>query len=265
MDPRLFIVTQIHDACRQMTLHDDDCGSPNWSDGQFFRACKLRLERDDASAWQEFVQRIDSDRDLAFDVRAILSDRNLLLEELDTNDVQLNLPPEITPFSEAEEERFLALLNVWERDLKEFPHPLTHCLPDEPHLYHTEDAKKFIPPSKKSSGEIMYIEMKPGLAGPARIGRVKFSKTRKTIYYDGKKLQSLKGSGYKANYYNVETAMWYWVSKCRRDGNDTLYPGTIEIDDDVREEYWTEIRQQPENKHVTKFRSPGKYSKRRPS
>ncbi len=111
----------------------------------------------------------------------------------------------------------------------------------------------------------MYIEMKPGLAGPARIGRVTFSKTRKTIYYRGRKLQSLKGAGYKANYYDVDTGMSYWVSKCRRDGKDSLYPVTVEIDEDVREEYWTEIRQQPEKRHLTSFRSPGKYSKRQPN
>lgn len=264
MDPRLFILTQIHEACRQMTLHDD-YGSPSWSDGQFFRGCAIRLERDDASAWPEFLQRLDSDTDLTFGVRSILIDLFLLLQEPDTNGIQLNLPSKVTPLSEAEEKSFLGVLNLWDRHLKMFPHPLARYAPDKPFLYRTEDAKKFIPPSRPSDGEIMYIEMKPGLAGPARIGRVQFSKTRKTIYYDGNKLQSLKGSGYKANYYNVETAMRYWVSNCRKDGNDTLYPGMVEIDDDVREEYWTEVRRLPENKHLTKFRSLGKYSKRRPS
>lgn len=55
----------------------------------------------------------------------------------------------------------------------------------------------------------MYIEYKgDGLAGTARIGRVTFSKTGSTLYYDGKKLRSLKG-GYKANYYDVETGENY--------------------------------------------------------
>ena len=58
---------------------------------------------------------------------------------------------------------------------------------------------------EKETGRIMYIEDKSGgLEGPGRIGRVLFSKTGKTIYYDGRKLQSLKG-GYKVNYYDVET------------------------------------------------------------
>jgi hypothetical protein len=46
---------------------------------------------------------------------------------------------------------------------------------------------------------IMYIENKSdGLSGPARIGRVIFSKSGKTLYYQGKSFQSLKGSGFTA-------------------------------------------------------------------
>jgi hypothetical protein len=45
----------------------------------------------------------------------------------------------------------------------------------------------------------MYIEDKSGqLVGPARIGRVTFSKTGKSIYYKGKAFRSLKGAGFKA-------------------------------------------------------------------
>ena len=112
---------------------------------------------------------------------------------------------------------------------------------------------------------IMYIESKDdGLTGPARIGRVQFSKTGKTIYDMGRELQSLKGCGFKANYFDVENRYGYWVSNCRKDGQDTLYPGIIEIDEDVREEYWLNIRNLPENIWLTSFRSEGKYSKRRP-
>ena len=118
---------------------------------------------------------------------------------------------------------------------------------------------------KQRQGVVMYIEEKPGLAGHARIGRVTFSATRKTIYYAWRRLQSLKGSGYKANYLNVDSGLEYWVSNCKKDGTDTLYPGIIEIDDDARVEYWTKIRNMPENIAVGRFRSDGKYSKRRPS
>jgi len=42
---------------------------------------------------------------------------------------------------------------------------------------------------------IMYIELETGYSdnGPASIGRVSFSKAKKTIYYRGKKLQRMTG------------------------------------------------------------------------
>jgi hypothetical protein len=92
---------------------------------------------------------------------------------------------------------------------------------------------------------IMYIECKAGgLSGPARIGRARFSKTGKTLYYRGKEFQSLKGSGFKANYIDVETGERYWISGCKKDGSDRLYGERVpvEIDEDVRDEYWTSIR-----------------------
>ena len=91
----------------------------------------------------------------------------------------------------------------------------------------------------------MYIEDKSeGLVGSARIGCVTFSKTGRTIYYRGRRFRSLKGGGFKANYYDVETGDHYWISGPKRNGGDALYGGNvpIEIDDDVREEYWREIR-----------------------
>jgi len=108
---------------------------------------------------------------------------------------------------------------------------------------------------------IMYIENKSeGLNGPARIGLVTFSKTAKTIYYQDKTFQSLKG-GYKANYFDVDTGDEYWISGCKKRGGDRLYPGIIVIDDDVREEYWTSIRNKPESKEQKTIRCLGKYRK----
>jgi hypothetical protein len=98
----------------------------------------------------------------------------------------------------------------------------------------------------------MYIEDKSGgLIGPARIGRVSFSKTGRTIYYRGKEFRSLKG-GYKANYYEVESGGRFWISGPKRDGGDALYATHVlpEIDDDVREEYWREIRGQSQGAPV---------------
>jgi len=98
----------------------------------------------------------------------------------------------------------------------------------------------------------MYIENKSeGLIGPARIGRVTFSKSGKSIYYREKEFRSLKGHGCKANYFEVGSGDQYWISGPKKNGEDRLYGERIpiEIDEDVREEYWTEIRQKPENKN----------------
>ena len=105
---------------------------------------------------------------------------------------------------------------------------------------------------------VMYIEFKGnGIDGPARIGRVFSSKSGKTLHYKDKKFQSLKG-GYKANYFDVETGDEYWISGCKKDGSDRLYSGTMEIDIDVREEYWVDIRKMPECKDQGTIRSSGK-------
>ncbi|MCB9915599.1 MAG: 1-deoxy-D-xylulose-5-phosphate synthase [Planctomycetes bacterium] len=96
---------------------------------------------------------------------------------------------------------------------------------------------------------IMYIEEKSeSLSGPARIGRVRFSKTGSTLYYAGRTFRKLKGRGWKANYEDVETGERFWISGCRRDGADRLYGEAkpIEIDEDVREEYWRDVRGLPE-------------------
>jgi len=108
----------------------------------------------------------------------------------------------------------------------------------------------------------MYIEYKgDGIAGPGRIGRVSFSKSGKSIYYKNRIFETLSGKGFKSNYYDVETGEDYWISGCRKDGKDALYSTTIEIDDDVREEYWRQIRNKPENKDVKLIRVKGKYTK----
>jgi len=96
---------------------------------------------------------------------------------------------------------------------------------------------------------IMYIECKAGnLTGPARIGRVTYSKTGATIYYRGKEFRSLKGAGFKANYYNVENGEEHWISGPRKDGCDALYATNVPtgIDDDVSDEYWMKIRNRPQ-------------------
>ena len=82
---------------------------------------------------------------------------------------------------------------------------------------------------------LKYIERKTdGLRGIGRIARVSFSKSGKTIYYAGKTFSSLAGFALKANYFDDETFEEYWISNPRRDGNDSLFPMVIEIDQDAR-------------------------------
>ncbi|HEY5056118.1 MAG TPA: hypothetical protein VII58_08150 [Acidobacteriaceae bacterium] len=94
---------------------------------------------------------------------------------------------------------------------------------------------------------IMYIENKGGeLTGPARIGRVTFNRTGKTVFYGGKSF--FRSEGFKSNYVCQETSESYWISGPKKRGGDALYATNIptEIDEDVRVEYWTVIRNQPD-------------------
>ena len=93
---------------------------------------------------------------------------------------------------------------------------------------------------------IMYIEDKSaGLNGPARIGRVAFSKSGQSIHYQGRTFQRLGGDGFKANYFDSTTGDHFWISGPRKDGQDRLYPSSsmaVEIDADVCDEYWRDVR-----------------------
>lgn len=93
----------------------------------------------------------------------------------------------------------------------------------------------------------MYIERKAGeLEGVARIGRVTYSKSGRSLRYAG--MEFIPVQGFKSNYLETEAGHEYWISGPKKRGGDRLYgTGLVEIDDDVREEYWTEIRNQPEN------------------
>jgi len=108
---------------------------------------------------------------------------------------------------------------------------------------------------------IMYIERKDDVtSGPARIGRVSSSQTGRSVYYRGRLLQKMKG-GFKANYFDPETGQEYLISGCKQQGSDRLYCGTVEIDEDVREEYWRDIRKLPDQVRHSVIRGSGKYTR----
>ncbi len=97
---------------------------------------------------------------------------------------------------------------------------------------------------------IMYVEDKSkGLNGPARIGRVRLSKTGETLYYAGRTFEALRNSGLKANFSDAETGQPFWIAKARKGGDDRLYKGAGDppvIDEDVSEEYWRDVRGLPD-------------------
>lgn len=102
----------------------------------------------------------------------------------------------------------------------------------------------------KTKTRIMYVEDKSkGINGPARIGRVASSKSGETLHYAGQSFRALRHSGLKANFEDSVTGHPYWIARARKEGADRLFKGAGEppvIDDDVREEYWRDIRGLPD-------------------
>ena len=63
--------------------------------------------------------------------------------------------------------------------------------------------------------------------------------------YGERTFQTLSGTGFKADYFDVDTGDQFWISGPRKDGRDRLYDGStkpVEIDNDVSDEYWRDIR-----------------------
>jgi hypothetical protein len=88
----------------------------------------------------------------------------------------------------------------------------------------------------------MYIELKTGFNhdGPAWIGRVCFSKSGRTLYYRGHRLQSLNGAGgMTANYVDIDTGDEFWVSGVKKNRRDRhrYGHGPVEVDADAADEY----------------------------
>jgi hypothetical protein len=100
--------------------------------------------------------------------------------------------------------------------------------------------------------EIMFVELTcaGGRVAWFRIARVTFSKTMRTACYAGREL---RGEG-RGRYRDDESGDHFWIQRARVDGRDrggkdrgSSIP--VAIDDDVRQEYWSEIRGAPERAH----------------
>ena len=94
--------------------------------------------------------------------------------------------------------------------------------------------------------ELKYIELKGEFSdnGPAWIGLVSFSKSGKTIYFDGKAFQSLTGTGISGNYFDLETSNEYWISGVKKNMTDRhqLGSGKIFVEKRALAEYLKVIR-----------------------
>ena len=87
--------------------------------------------------------------------------------------------------------------------------------------------------------DIRYIELKTGYNdnGPAWIGKVKESKSGKTIYFNDHAFQKYHGAF--SNYIDIETGDEYWISRVKKNGEDRHWAGSgkITIDRKVIDEY----------------------------
>jgi hypothetical protein len=88
---------------------------------------------------------------------------------------------------------------------------------------------------------VMYIENKDGLidTSAARIGWVSFSKTGRTMYYQGKTLQVATSGGISGNFFDTETGENYWISGIKKRGSNAHPAESTKpvIDQDAIEEY----------------------------
>ena len=94
--------------------------------------------------------------------------------------------------------------------------------------------------------EIKYIELKSGYSddGPAWIGKVDFSKSGQTIYFND---HAFKGNGH-GSCFDIETKETYWITGIKKDGENRHWAGRgkIMIDKLVVEDYlklksWTNL------------------------
>tara|TARA_R110002033_G_scaffold157810_1_gene193848 strand:- start:29 stop:610 length:582 start_codon:yes stop_codon:yes gene_type:complete len=70
--------------------------------------------------------------------------------------------------------------------------------------------------------EIKYLELKSGFSGNglAWIGLVSFSKSGKTIYFDGKAFQRMGSARIQGNFMDIESGDEYWISGVKKDLSD---------------------------------------------
>ncbi|GAA4282283.1 hypothetical protein GCM10022260_27060 [Gaetbulibacter aestuarii] len=93
--------------------------------------------------------------------------------------------------------------------------------------------------------ELRYIELKSGFenTGPAWIGMAEFSKSGRTVYFNGRALKNSKAQGITGNYYDIENGDEYWISGIKKNGTDRHWVGggKIMIDRNVVDLYLSKV------------------------
>jgi hypothetical protein len=67
---------------------------------------------------------------------------------------------------------------------------------------------------------LRYIELKSGHgdSGPAWIGRVKLSRSKTTVCFNGRALKKANGGGISGNYFDLESGEEFWISGIKKNG-----------------------------------------------
>ncbi|WP_179336288.1 hypothetical protein [Winogradskyella costae] len=75
--------------------------------------------------------------------------------------------------------------------------------------------------------ELKYIELKSGFGdtGPAWIGMAEFSKSGRTVYFNGKALKNSNAQGIAGNFYDIENGDEYWISGIKKNGTHRHWAG----------------------------------------
>ena len=111
-----------------------------------------------------------------------------------------------------------------------------------------------------ASKRLMYMESRSqAIDGRGRIGWVERSSSCRVYRYAGMVLRISTHQQY--NCFDAGTGEPYLVSEPKTSGRDKLNGGFVDIDEDAREEYWRNIRNQPECVHLDSFQATARSGK----
>lgn len=98
-----------------------------------------------------------------------------------------------------------------------------------------------MPTTSVNINSLRYIELKSGAndRGPAWIGRVAFSRSKTTIYFNGRALRRAKGGYASGNHVDMKSGESFWVSGLKKNGEDRHWAdsGVILVEAAILESY----------------------------